>query len=40
MFKLYMVLVYTSFKPYISKICNDFSFYIYIGFELFDFYTQ
>ena len=25
-----MVLVYTSFKPYISKICNDFSLYIYI----------
>ena len=30
MFKLYMVLVYTFFKPYISKIYNDFSLYIYI----------
>ena len=30
-FKLYMVLVYTFFKPYIYKICNDFSYiYIYI----------
>ena len=27
MFKLYMVLAYTFFKPYISKICN-----IYIKF--------
>ena len=24
-----MVLVYTFFKPYISKICNDFSLYIH-----------
>ena len=24
-----MVLAYTFFKPYISKICNDFSLYIY-----------
>ena len=30
MFKLYMVLTYTFFKPYISKIYNAFSFYIYI----------
>ena len=27
--KLYIVLDYTFFKPYISKICNDFSLYIY-----------
>ena len=25
-----MVLTYTFLKPYISKICNDFSFYIFI----------
>ena len=25
-----MVLAYTFVKPYISKICNGFSFYIYI----------
>ena len=25
-----MVLAYTFFKPYISKICNGFSLYIYI----------
>ena len=25
-----MVLSYTFFKPYISKICNSFSLYIYI----------
>ena len=25
-----MVLAYTFFKPYISKICNSFSLYIYI----------
>ena len=30
MFKLYTVLVYTFFKPYISKICNDFSLYIFL----------
>ena len=29
-FKLYMVLAYTFFKPYMSKICNGFSLYIYI----------
>ena len=29
MFKLYMVLAYTFFKPYISKIYNGFSLYIY-----------
>ena len=39
-----MVLAYTFFKPYIFKICNGFSLYIYdlellIGFRLFDFYT-
>ena len=28
MFKLYMVLAYTFFKPYISKIYNGFSLYI------------
>jgi len=28
-FKLYMVLICTFFKPYISKICNGFSYYIY-----------
>ena len=27
MFKLYMVLSYTFFKIYISKICNGFSLY-------------
>ena len=30
MFKLFMVLAYTFLKPYISKICNGFSLYIYI----------
>ena len=25
-----MVLTYTFLKPYISKICNDFSLHIYI----------
>ena len=30
MFKLYIVLAYTFFKPYISKIYNGFSLYIYI----------
>ena len=25
-----MVLAYTFFKPYNSKLCNGFSFYIYI----------
>ena len=29
-FKLYMVLAYTFLKPYMSKICNGFSLYIYI----------
>ena len=29
-FKLYMVLTYTFLKPYISKIFNSFSTYIYI----------
>ena len=24
-----MILAYTLFQPYISKICNDFSLYIY-----------
>ena len=44
MFKLFMVLAYTFLKPYISKICNGFSFYIYIyriynlvGLRLFNF---
>ena len=27
MLKLYMVLTYTFFKSYITKICNDFSLY-------------
>ena len=30
MFKLYMILACTFFKLYISKICNDFPYYIYI----------
>ena len=30
MFKLYMVLAYTYFKPYIIKIFRGFSLYIYI----------
>ena len=30
LFKFYMVLVYSFFKLYISKICNILSFYIYI----------
>ena len=29
-FKLYIVLAYTFFKSYISKICNGFSLFIYI----------
>ena len=30
MFKLYIVLTYTFFKPYIFKICNGFFLYKYI----------
>ena len=34
-----MILASTFFKPYISKICNGFSFYIYIRFRIqFDLY--
>ena len=39
MFKLYMILAYTFFKPYIFKVCNGFSLYI-IGLKFFGFYIQ